>query len=724
MDSFITVKDAAEILGVTAATLRNWDKSGRLKARRHPVNGYRIYPLKDVISLQKKITLWPMKEIAPTASSLPGPAFGRSNLRKLVRSLQRAIRDNDGSSSLIDRFDELAKLILIKLESERSASKPHPVVFKADGTDEEVAAAAKTAFARLVKSNPSLFPSRFSCLNLRDPAIAEVARCLSAVTLSDSEEDLKGLLFEEVVHDTFEKGENQQFFTPAPIVQFMVGFVSSLLHGNVADPACGTGGFLISVAKAAVNGSARDARKKLALWGLEVDARLAWATGLNLFLHDAGEFRVEALDGAGSLAPEVPHQLPQMDLILTNPPFGSDLSDSSALQAFDLGVGRKSRRRGVLFLERSLALLRAGGVLGIVIDDGVLNGPTNADVRLHLLSEAELIAVISLPEVAFMPYATVKASIVFLQKRGGRQPRLLQERGTFFAAAEEVGRKPSGEPLYRFNRTSRRLELDSDLPEILNAWQARTTDFAKGFWSQIPSCECPAFSASDYRLDAPFHHPSRTKAAQLLHSSPYPLVALGDVCDLRSETTIPAQQCEDDELTYVGLANIEANTGAISPTVVPGSTLKSSVKRFTAGDILFAKMRPELRKVAIVPPDVIEGVCSAECLVLVPQQNGVSKVLPSLVCHLLRSDLVYGQLVHQVMGIGRPRLRPADIMGVRIPLPPLAVQHGVMRDIENAEAASAALLSQARSSVDNAAGMLADAMDRLTRTFLGEDVSK
>jgi type I restriction enzyme M protein len=722
MDSFVTVKDAAGILGVTAATLRNWDKSGRLKARRHPLNGYRIYQLKDVIALQKKITLWPMVETDLELPAPPRHELCRSDLRKLVRSLQRAIRDNDGSSSLIERFDELAKLIFVKLETERSASQVPAITFKADGSDAEVASSAKEAFARLVKSNPALFPSRFSQLSLREPAVAEVARCLSAVTLRHSGEDLKGLLFEEVVHDTFEKGENQQFFTPAPIVQFMVGFVSSLLHGNIADPACGTGGFLISVAAASKKGSVRDVRKKQVLWGLEVDARLAWATGLNLFLHDAGDFHVKALDNAGSLAPAVLEELPQMDLILTNPPFGSDLSDPASLQTFRLGVGRKSRRRGVLFLERSLDLLRPGGVLGIVIDDGVLNGPTNDDVRRHLLSEADLIAVISMPEVAFMPYATVKASIVFLQKRGGRQPRLLQEQGTFFAAAEQVGRKPSGEPLYRFNRISRRLELDSDLPEILDAWQRRSKDFAKGFWSQVPLSTNPAFAASMHRLDAPFHHPARTTAAQLLHSSPYPLVSLSDVCDLRSETMIPAQQCEDDELTYVGLASIEANTGAISPTVVPGSTLKSSVKRFLAGDILFAKMRPELRKVAIVPDDVVEGVCSAECLVLVPKSKGGTKILPTLVCHLLRSDLVYGQLVHQVMGIGRPRLRPADIMAVRIPLPPLSVQQQVMRDLENAEVAAGALLSQARNSVDNAGKIQAEAMERLARTFLGEKV--
>jgi MerR family copper efflux transcriptional regulator len=43
LENFVRVGEAALILGVTTKTLRNWDRSGKVKARRHPVNGYRIY---------------------------------------------------------------------------------------------------------------------------------------------------------------------------------------------------------------------------------------------------------------------------------------------------------------------------------------------------------------------------------------------------------------------------------------------------------------------------------------------------------------------------------------------------------------------------------------------------------------------------------------------------------------------------------------------------------
>jgi tRNA1(Val) A37 N6-methylase TrmN6 len=713
----VTVKDAAGMLGVSAATLRNWDKSGQLRARRHPINKYRIYPLQEVLDLQKTLTLWPTnaEEVPPAVAS--AGRLSRGELRRLVHSLHRGLRDNDGNSSLVERFDELAKLVVVKVECERSAELAAEANLAGGGTDRAIAERVRRAFDAIVSAQPELFPSRFRRLGLNDRAIAEAARMLGAVTLGAHGVDLKGLLFEEIVRDTFEKGDNQQFFTPTAIVEFMVDFVAEWIRGDIADPACGTGGFLIAAASRLRD--ARAQRQPVRLWGLEIDARLAWASGVNLHLHDAPAFTVSQLDGAGSLSPGIRDRVPPLDVILTNPPFGSDLTDTEALASLELGAGRKSRRRGVLFIEQCLNLLKPGGIVAVIIDDGVLNAPTNADTRAHVLSKADLFAVVSLPEVAFMPYASVKASVLFLQKHGGKRPRAMSSKGTYFAAAEQVGRKPSGDPLYRFNRVTRRLDLDSDLPEILRAWREQATDSQSAFWSQLPDARDAEFSRALHRLDQAFHHPSRARATRMLHSSPHPLHALGDLCYLRSETLIPAEQCADDEITYVGLANIESHTGVVSPTVVPGSTLKSSVKRFECGDVLFAKMRPELRKVARVPADVAEGFCSAECLVLVPKDKGQHVMLPELLTQLLRSDLVYGQLVHQVMGIGRPRLRPADVMAVRVPLPPLEEQQALLARLDQAEAASRALMQESERACAKAAQIRIDAVDAMTTHLLG-----
>jgi len=54
-DDFLTVSEAAAFLGVSVSTLRNWDRSGKVKARRHPVNGYRLYDRDHLVTLIRKL---------------------------------------------------------------------------------------------------------------------------------------------------------------------------------------------------------------------------------------------------------------------------------------------------------------------------------------------------------------------------------------------------------------------------------------------------------------------------------------------------------------------------------------------------------------------------------------------------------------------------------------------------------------------------------------------
>ncbi|WP_409015041.1 MerR family transcriptional regulator [Archangium sp.] len=54
-DEVLTLKAAAEVLHVSEQTLRGWDKAGKLRAKRHPMNGYRLYPRRQVLELRRQI---------------------------------------------------------------------------------------------------------------------------------------------------------------------------------------------------------------------------------------------------------------------------------------------------------------------------------------------------------------------------------------------------------------------------------------------------------------------------------------------------------------------------------------------------------------------------------------------------------------------------------------------------------------------------------------------
>jgi excisionase family DNA binding protein len=55
LDEYLTIGEAAEYLGVSPSTLRNWDRSGKLKAARHPINGYRLYSLESLRSIREGV---------------------------------------------------------------------------------------------------------------------------------------------------------------------------------------------------------------------------------------------------------------------------------------------------------------------------------------------------------------------------------------------------------------------------------------------------------------------------------------------------------------------------------------------------------------------------------------------------------------------------------------------------------------------------------------------
>jgi type I restriction enzyme M protein len=151
----------------------------------------------------------------------------------------------------------------------------------------------------------------------------------------------------------------------------------------------------------------------------------------------------------------------RFDVVLTNPPFGSNVGDdqrvnSSAqtrvfdspeyrklsqmrygatwaqahdrlrkaakdkkpiLNLFEIGRDRANRPTEQLFLERCIQLLRPGGRMGIVLPDGNLNNPSLNWLRRWAEGKARLTAIVSLPEVTFdSSDATVKASLVFMRK--------------------------------------------------------------------------------------------------------------------------------------------------------------------------------------------------------------------------------------------------------------------------------------------------------------------
>jgi excisionase family DNA binding protein len=702
--TYVTLNEAASYLGVSKATLRNWDKSGKLRAVRHPVNSYRVYPLSHLQAIQSRLPFDASLEPERNAA----PEMNVRSTRTLISRLHNILRDHDSHSNIIERFDELTKLLFFKLFTEEHGMG-HELVRSPDESDKHYARRIREGYAIAAKEHSHIIPATFSTLEAKDTAICECASALAQVSFEGVGFDVKGLAYEEIIKNTFDKNDNQQFFTPPPIVKFMVEMMAHDLKGDICDPAAGTGGFLVEILKTGM--------PYASITALEIDERLTWVGGMSLFTHGAKNGNAHWLPHGGSLGRDAERFFETFDAIITNPPFGSDFTDTSLLSTYQLGAARTSRRRGILFLERCYQLLRPGGILGFIIDEGVLNLSSAEDVRRFIIDNFTMHAIVSLPESAFMPYATVNASILFLRKPDGKNP---EKRKTFFARAERVGRKGNGDDDLTYDESGTS-HLNSDLPEIVALYRkfqetaeiptselAYATDVTRHFHQE----------ESGPRLDFRYHHPSRQYSRELLARAQGRLTPLADICEERNETLIPSTELSDQIILYTGLAHIEAGTGVPHQIPTPANSLKSAVKRYRPGDIVFAKMRPNLRKAALM--DFGEGgYVSAECIVLtVKERDGHPIIDPLLLSVLLRSDLVYGQIMHLIAGIGRPRLSPGDLRRVLIPSAGHSDQQNWRSRYLSDISAAKRLKEKADELSRDAAGMQRTAVEQLAKEFV------
>lgn len=696
----LRISEAADLVGVSPATLRLWEKRGRLRSHRNPSNGYRLYDTQELIELQQSIKRVPASQNGASIIGTSG-----KEVRQLVNRIARIQRDTDGSSDIIGRFDELSKILFLETCSKRAVI-PASAMQQAPGElESRFGSRIKSDYERVAKLFPNLIPPRFRTINSSERAVVAIIKEVNDF-VNYASADALGLAYEEMVRRTFDKSENQQFFTPPQVDTFIGDLLPDRSLGVVCDPACGSGGLLVELVK---RGASIDS-----VIGLEIDERLAWVTGVNMFAHGLplDKFHVRFSPEHGSLGC-LAHDLDgSVDTIVTNPPFGSDVGDPDLLQHYLLGRGRSSRRRGILFLERCWSLLKPQGRLVTVIDEGVLSLPNAADVRTFLRTNFWIEGIIALPESAFMPYANVNTSILILRRKDSSTRDKLS---TFMAIASEVGRRSNGDDdiIYAEDGSA---TLNSDLPEIASAWAAwngstRVQKSGPAFVIDLHK-EAPDLSS---RIDARSLEPHKRAIEERLSAVGALCVPLRELCDEVNEAILPNEELEGELIAYCGLAHIEPKTGKFRREVIPAVSLKSQVKRFEHGDILFAKMRPNLRKVALV--DTLDGgFVSPECAVLRIKRDSSGPLIDAgLLAALLRSDLVYAQVEGKVAGIGRPRIASADLLETLIPLPEdNRLRAAVRRHLANVEiegrlrAELAELEGRLARHVSNAGARLAD----------------
>ena len=230
--------------------------------------------------------------------------------------------------------------------------------------------------------------------------------------------DFKGAIYESILEKNGQdkKSGAGQYFTPRALINTIVDVVDPKITERVADPACGTGGFLLS-AYAHMKEQSRDPQKLMNLrrngfFGADITPLVVTLASMNLYLHDIGTDTSPIVCEDSLL--EAPEEL--YDVILTNPPFGKRPKGS-----IDVSDNRpdffKTSDNQLNFLQHIMSLVKTEGKAGVVLPDNILfdTSIANCKVREKLLKEFNLHTILRLPEGIF--YANgIKANVLFFDK--------------------------------------------------------------------------------------------------------------------------------------------------------------------------------------------------------------------------------------------------------------------------------------------------------------------
>lgn len=308
-------------------------------------------------------------------------------------------------------FDEIAKILFVKVwvERELRAKRSAANLFTVEFLDSQVGEAPVETLFEQTKAAyraDEIFHTD-DRINLKPATAREIVRELQRYNLSDTSEDVKGIAFERFLGRTF-RGEIGQFFTPRPIVEFMIRMIAPLEGETVCDPASGSGGFLIRIFEIVREQILADADKKYAekraeieaaglgaeeeaaelrtafdaiqrelrpdlkntrMWSLENKAifgtdandRMARTSKMNMIMHGDGHGGVHHHDGFLNVNGIFEGRF---DIVLTNPPFGANVEATDLVELEKLPPETQEQHRATYGKDYESARARVEAAVG------------------------------------------------------------------------------------------------------------------------------------------------------------------------------------------------------------------------------------------------------------------------------------------------------------------------------------------------------------------------
>jgi predicted RNA methylase len=572
-------------------------------------------------------------------------------LARQFEDLHQLLYTHGGISPTNAALEEVAKLIFIRLWSLRDPAAP-PDLFEREptgsGFKHAFAAAlasgalrARTAAGDLEPLWPLDEPFRLN----NDQILAEAVRIVcDAVT--DGPKDVSdplGTAFDALLSGRYDHaGGLGTFLTPSSVARMMAEVGADLLEpglldgGPVGDPFCGTGRFLVALLE-----TVRTAQ----VFGADQSPSAVAKARVNLLLYGVVEPSVWTV--ADSVTDAAVDRLRnRAPLVLTNPPFGEHKYASAEgirRTAEDIPslAGASRIDPALAGVVRCVDLLAEGGVLGIVLPDGVIESPA-FDEFIHSGRKVHVAANVSLPTATFALSGTVaKTSAVFLRR--GRAPRRVG-----LARVDHVG----------YLRQAGRAAPDpngSDLPQVSAALREGLRADESGTLVVTRTRPLVAIVAPGHSYD-----PSRLDPDALRARAD---VASGGGVELRDLlTAVRPRRSKEIRSPYISVLHLD-DLGNVNWAEANGYTPSTPGFVARGGEIIVSLLNPARLRAAVIPEHLAEVQVSPEFGVFTTHDR------PYAVLALLLSDAVRRQLAPLGRGTSssRRRIEAEDVLSAIVP---------------------------------------------------------
>ena len=528
--------------------------------------------------------------------------------------------------------------------------------------------------------------------------------------------DILNEAFGHFVRDNFRSNiEDAQYMTPPEVTDFMAALALHDLRADhsmandsedtltVLDPSCGVGSFLAAVYQRVQNEQQFDS-KYLKLYGQDKVEWMVRLATLNLGLFEVQDHRI-TLGNSLERGSPLDDLNGEVDVILTNPPFGARFDQEYVEVAagdntpFFADRNRPSATIGseLLFVDRGLRLLRPGGRMLIIVPDSVVSARgMPAMLRHHLARTCTLRAVIELPASTFAQAGTrTRTAILYIQKG---QPD--HTNSVFMGVSDHLGFQVS-------SRKGVQVKLASgvnDLPAVLAAY--REFDHRSGskevqVLSSTPSCVAVPQSIVFKDSWTPKHHSaSRFEAvANIKYNSDIDLIPLSEMVEFCGRKRKPKHWHKG--CVFISVRHIFGE-GFLNVIDALEYAPKTPGIPISPGELLASRINPRIPRVCVVPDLGLNMLCSSEFEVMRVKNRADTYML----AYLLQAKAVQSQIRSLTSGTSasHSRIRTDEFGQVLIPIPKpgttrakrLAMLTSEYRDVVNSLATYTTMMAKLR----------------------------